>query len=55
MWSILDFLNADWARRTSVDDTLVIFDGDELPLIVENGPVFLDEAINFILHTCVEM
>ncbi len=54
-WSVLDFLNADWARCTSVDDTLVIFDGNELPFIVENRPVFLDEAINFILHTRVEM
>jgi hypothetical protein len=26
-----------------------------LPFIVENRPVFLDEAINFILHTRVEM
>ena len=51
----IGFLNADWARRTSVDDTLVIFDGDELPFIVEIGPVFLDEVINFILHTCVKM
>ena len=51
----MDFLNADWACRTSVDDALVIFDGDELPFIVENRPVFLDEAINFILHTYVEM
>ena len=51
----MDLLNADWARRTSVNDTLVIFDGDELPFIVENGPVFLDEAINFISHIYVEM
>ena len=47
--SVLDFLNADWARHTSVDDTLVIFDGDELPFIVKNGPVFLDEVINFMV------
>jgi len=51
----LDLLNANWARRTSVDDTLVIFDGDELPFIVENRPVFLDKAINFILHIYVKM
>ncbi len=51
----MDFLNADWARCTSFDDALVIFDGDELPFIVENGPVFLDEAIDLILHIYVKM
>lgn len=54
-WSILYLFNADGASRTSVDDTLVILDGDELPFIVENQPVFLDKAIDLILHTRVEM
>ena len=45
-WPIVDFLHADWARLASVDNTLVIFEGDKLPFIVKNGPVFLDEAID---------
>jgi hypothetical protein len=51
----LDFLHADWAHFSCVDDTLVIFDGDKLPFIVKKGSVFLDESINMVLHALVEM
>ena len=53
--AISNILDGDGRCITSVDDALVIFDGDELPFIVKNRPVFLDEAINLILHTRVEM
>jgi hypothetical protein len=54
-WSIVDFLHADLARIASVNDTLIIFDGEELPFIIKNGPVFLDEAIDLVLYACVEV
>ncbi len=55
VWPIMDFLHADWARPASVNNTLVIFDGDELPFILKNGPVFLDEAIDLVPYARVEL
>ena len=45
----MDLLDADWARIASVNDALVILDGNKLSSIVKNGPVFLDQLIDLVL------
>ena len=43
-WPVPYILNSDRCGRASVDETLVLLDGDERPTIVEYTPVFLDES-----------
>ncbi len=52
-WPIVDFLHADWVHLASVDNTLVISDGYELPFIVKNRLVFLDEVIDLVPYAHV--
>jgi hypothetical protein len=52
---IVDLFNADGAHSASVDNALVILDGDKLSFIVKNGPIFLEQLIDLLLNTCGEV
>ena len=42
--AVVDLPDGDWSGIASINDTLVIFDGDEQALIVEHRPILLDEG-----------
>jgi hypothetical protein len=46
---------ANWFSGAGVDDARIVLYGDELSLIVEDGPIFLDDAINHIADGSVQM
>jgi hypothetical protein len=48
---IVDLFNADRVRSASVDNALVILDGDTLSFIVKNRPIFLEQLIDLLLNT----
>ncbi len=48
---VVDLFNADRACSASVDNALVILDGDKLSFIVKNGPIFLEQLIDLLLNT----
>ena len=54
-WAIVDLLDADGIVGVSVDDALVVLDGNELSFVVENGPLALDEEIHLILDSAIEV
>ena len=54
-WAIVDLLDADGMGVASVDDTLVVLDGNELSFVVKNGPIALDEAIHLIPDSAIEV
>jgi hypothetical protein len=47
-WFIVDLLDADGVSINCVDQAGVVFNWDELPLVIKNGPVLLQQLINFI-------
>ena len=51
----MDLLDADGIAGVSVDDALVVLDGNELSFVVENGPLALDEEIHLILDSAIEV
>ena len=54
-WSIMDLLNGDRRGVASVNDTLIVLDGDEQASVVEDGPVALDEDVDLLAHRGLEM
>ncbi len=53
--AVVDFFYADRARTASVNDALVILDGNELSFIVKNRPVFLEQTVDLLLNVCGEV
>ena len=47
-WAIVDLLYADGTGGASVDDALVVLDGNELSFGIKNGPIALDKVIHLI-------
>jgi hypothetical protein len=48
---VVDLFNADTVRSASVNNALVILDGDKLSFIVKNEPIFLEQLIDLLLNT----
>jgi len=53
--AIVDLLLADGMGGASVDDALVVLDGNELSFVVKNGPIALDEAIHLIPDSAIKV
>ncbi len=53
--AIVDLLDADGMEGASVDDTLVVLDGNQLALVIKDGRIVLDEAIHLIVNSAIEV
>ena len=53
--AIVNFLDGDGLRQPGVDVASIILNGDELPFIVENAPIFLNKTIDLVADRRQEM
>ncbi len=50
LWPIDDFLDGNRLCIPSINDTFVVLDGDEDAFVVEDGTIFLDDDVDFIVY-----
>ncbi len=48
LWPVDDFLDGNRLCIPKINDTFVVFDGDENAFVIEDRPIFLDDGIDFI-------
>jgi len=53
--TVIDTLHTDRSCRASVNGTFIVLDGEELSLIIENRPVFLEKNIDQVAGCTVEV
>ncbi len=54
-WPVMNLLDRNGSCCTSIDDTAVVLDRDELAFVVKDRPVFLNEAVDRRLERWIKM
>ncbi len=55
LWPIDDFLDGNRLCIPGINDTFVVLDRDENAFVVEHGPIFLDDDLDFITYMGLNM
>ena len=54
-WAVHDTLDGNRWRVPSVNDALIIFDGDEDSIFVKDGPLFGDQIVDTVAYVGLQM